>query len=412
MAMKDYSDEFKADAVALYESTPGATYKSIAADLGVNRATLREWVLRDRERRGVTATVGRPAARPREAMASADPDERVRQLEARVAELEANERKLATERDILRKAAKYFGRGDELVRSRFQFVDDHRDTYEVKRLCHVLDVNRSGYYKWLAGAEARAARLHKDRVLAEEIREVHSESGGAYGSPRVTAELRGKGRRVNEKRVARIMRTFSITGIRLRRRVRTTVPDPATSPVADLFQRDFTATEPGRKYMGDITYLALENGEFLYLATALECFSRKVVGWSIADHMRTSLVADALRMAVRTQGSLDGAVFHSDHGAQYGSRAFAGLCDQLGVTRSMGAVGTSADNVACESFHASLKGETLRGAHDYGDAGTCRRTVFAWLTRYNTRRRHSANGHLSPDEYERRHHTAKLTLAA
>lgn len=298
------------------------------------------------------------------------------------------------------------------MRSRFQFVDDHRDTYEVKRLCHVLDVNRSGYYKWLAGAEARAARLHKDRVLAEEIREVHSESGGAYGSPRVTAELRGKGRRVNEKRVARIMRTFSITGIRLRRRVRTTVPDPATSPVADLFQRDFTATEPGRKYMGDITYLALENGEFLYLATALECFSRKVVGWSIADHMRTSLVADALRMAVRTQGSLDGAVFHSDHGAQYGSRAFAGLCDQLGVTRSMGAVGTSADNVACESFHASLKGETLRGAHDYGDAGTCRRTVFAWLTRYNTRRRHSANGHLSPDEYERRHHTAKLTLAA
>ncbi|GGL16920.1 IS3 family transposase [Streptomyces flaveus] len=123
------------------------------------------------------------------------------------------------------------------MRSRFQFVDDHRDTYEVKRLCHVLDVNRSSYYKWLAGAEARAARQHKDRVLAEEIRQVHGESGGAYGSPRVTAELREKGRRINEKRVARLMRTFSITGIRLRRRVRTTVPDPASSPVPDLFQR-------------------------------------------------------------------------------------------------------------------------------------------------------------------------------
>lgn len=108
MAMKDYSDEFKADAVALYESTPGATYKSIAADLGINRATLREWVLRDRERRGVTTAATKPAARPREAASSADPDERVRQLEARVAELEASERKLATERDILRKAAKYF----------------------------------------------------------------------------------------------------------------------------------------------------------------------------------------------------------------------------------------------------------------------------------------------------------------
>ncbi|WP_432044217.1 IS3 family transposase [Streptomyces cadmiisoli] len=412
MAMKDYSDEFKADAVALYESTPGATYKSIAADLGINRATLREWVLRDRERRGVAATAAKPAVQPGTPVPSEASDERIRQLEARVAELEASERKLATERDILRKAAKYFAGGDELVRSRFQFVDDHRDTYEVKRLCHVLDVNRSSYYKWLAGAEARAARQHNDQALAEEIRRVHAESGGAYGSPRVTAELREKGRRVNEKRVTRIMRTFSITGIRLRRRVRTTVPDPAASPVADLFQRNFTAAEPGRKYMGDITYLPLAGGEFLYLATVLDCFSRKVVGWSIADHMRTGLVADALRMAASARGGLDGAVFHSDHGAQYSSRAFADLCDQLGVTRSMGAVGTSADNAACESFHASLKRETLQGARDYGDAGTCRRTVFAWLARYNTRRRHSANGHISPNEYERRHHTAKLTLAA
>ncbi|MGW2928311.1 IS3 family transposase [Streptomyces fungicidicus] len=274
-----------------------------------------------------------------------------------------------------------------------------------------MHLNRSSYYKWLAGRQARAARRREDRLLAR-ICEVHSESGGAYGSPRLTAELREKGLRVNEKRIARVMRTFSITGIRLRRRVRTTVPDPAASQVPDLFQRDFTATEPGRKYMGDITYLPLTGGRFLYLATVLDCFSRKVVGWSIADHMRTGLVADALRMAARTRGGLDGAVFHSDHGAQYGSRAFANLCDQLGVTWSMGAVGTSADNAACESFHASLNRETLQGARDYGDAVTCRRTVFAWLARYNTRRRQSANGHLSPSEYERRHHAAKLTLAA
>ncbi|MFI2415071.1 IS3 family transposase [Streptomyces sp. NPDC018947] len=411
MAMKDYSDEFKADAVALYESTPGATYKSIAADLGINRATLREWVLRDRERRGVAAAApssgGTPASRAVQTASSADPDERIRQLEARVAELEASERKLATERDILRKAAKYFAGGDQLV-SRFQFVADHRDAYGVKRLCEVLDLNRSSYYKWLSGRKARSSRQSEDRLLAERIREVHGESGGAYGSPRVTAELRAKGLRINEKRVARVMRTFSITGIRLRRRVRTTVPDPTTSQVPDLFQRDFTASEPGRKYMGDITYLPLAGGEFFYLATVLDCFSRKVVGWSIADHMRTGLVADALQMAASTRSGLDGSVFHSDHGAQYGSRD----CDQLGVTRSMGAVGTSADNAACESFHASLKRETLQGARDYSDAGTCRRTVFAWLARYNTRRRHSANGHLSPNEYERRHHAAKLTLAA
>ncbi|MCX4486353.1 IS3 family transposase [Streptomyces anulatus] len=412
MAMKDYSDEFKADAVALFESTPGATYKSIAADLGINRNTLRNWVLQDRERRDVGSDAARgagPAARTAHGTPSSDPDERVRQLEARVAELEASERRLATERDILRKAAKYFGRGDELVRSRFQFVDDHRDAFEVKRLCQVLEVNRSSYYKWRAGREARAARRRDDQRLAAKIREINAESGGAYGSPRVTAELQDRSMNVNEKRVARVMRTYAITGIRLRRRVRTTVPDPAPSPVPDLFERDFTAAEPGRKYMGDITYLPLADGRFLYLATVLDCFSRKVVGWSIADYMRTDLVADALLMAARTRGGLEGSVFHSDHGAQYGSRAFAGLCDQLKVTRSMGAVGSSA---ACESFHASLKRETLQGARDYGDPATCRNRVFACLTRYNTRRRHSACGHPSPNEYERRHHATKLTLAA
>ncbi|MER6218866.1 IS3 family transposase [Streptomyces sp. NPDC001674] len=413
--VRRHSDEFRADAVALFESTPGATCKSIADDLGINRNTLRTWVLRDRERRGVGPAAGRAGqavACPAQVVPSAEPDERIRQLEARVAELEANERKLATERDILRKAAKYFGRGDELVRSRFQFVDDHRDAFEVKRLCEVVQVNRSSYYRWLSGRQARQVRQRADQRLAARIREVHAESGGAYGSPRITAELKDTGLHVNEKRIARVMRTFAITGIRLRRRVRTTLPDPAASQVPDLFQRDFTAAEPGRTYMGDSTYLPLADGRFLYLATVLDCFSRKVVGWSIADHMRTDLVAGALLRAAGTRGGLDGSVFHSDHGAQYGSRTFADLCDQLGVTRSMGAVGSSADNAACESFHASLKRETLQGARDYGGPATCRNRVFAWLTRYNTRRRHSANGHLSPNEYERRHHAAKLTLAA
>ena len=152
--------------------------------------------------------------------------------------------------------------------------------------------------------------------------------------------------------------------------------------------------------MGDITYLPVGDGEHLYLATVIDCFSRRVAGWSIADHMRTSLVADALKMAAATRGSLVGAVFHSDHGAQYGSREFADLCTELGVTQSMGAVGTSADNAACESFHAALKRETLQGVRRYDGPTTCRSQVFRWLTRFNTWRRHSANGHLSPIAYE------------
>jgi transposase InsO family protein len=296
--------------------------------------------------------------------------------------------------------------------SRFEFVDDYRGAYGVKRLCRVLEVNRSSYYKWLDGAEARAARERADQALAERIRAVHAEAGGAYGSPRVTAELREAGTVVNEKKVARVMRKYAIAGIRLRKRVRTTVPEPSNVPVADLFGRDFTAERPGVKYMGDITYLPVGDGRFLYLATVLDCFSRRVVGYSIADHMRTELVADALRMARDVRGSLAGALFHSDHGAQYTSKEFNTLCKKLGVVQSMGAVGTSADNAACESFHASLKRETLQGAHCYDGARSARLTVFRWLTRYNTRRRHSANGQLSPIAYEQRQKSATLELAA
>jgi len=215
---------------------------------------------------------------------------------------------------------------------------------------------------------------------------------------------------INEKKVARVMRKFRIIGTHLRKKVRTTVPEPSATPVPDLFKRDFTAPEANLKYMGDVTYLPVGDGEFLYLATVIDCFSRRVVGWSIADHMRTDLVADALTMAAAIRGSLAGAIFHSDHGAQYASRQFAGLCTELGVTQSMGAVGTSADNAACESFHASLKREILKGARRFAGVDVCRRTVFRWLARYNTWRRHFANGQLSPVDYERR--SSRLALAA
>lgn len=137
---------------------------------------------------------------------------------------------------------------------------------------------------------------------------------------------------------------------------------------------------PGVKYMGDITYLPVGDGRFLYLVGVLDYFSRRVVGYSIADHMRTELVADALRMARDVRDSLHSAVFHSEPG-QYTSKEFAVLCKKLNVAQSMGAVGTSADNAAFESFHASLKRETLQGAHCYDGARSCRLTVFRWLTR-------------------------------
>jgi transposase InsO family protein len=230
--------------------------------------------------------------------------------------------------------------------SRFQFVADHQHTFEVKRLCQLVEVSRSSFYAWQQAAQRRARRAAADAELADRIRAVHDQDRG-YGAPRVTAELNDGAPardRVNHKRVARVMREHHIAGIRLRRRVRTTVPEPSHAKVPDLVRRDFTAPAPNRKYVGDITYLPIVDGTHLYLATVIDCHSRRLVGWAVADHMRTSLVTDALTAARATRGSLAGAIFHADHGAQYTSKDVANLCRQLKVRLSMGAVGSSADN--------------------------------------------------------------------
>ncbi len=246
--------------------------------------------------------------------------------------------------------------------SRFQFVADYSTTYEVKRLCELVEIERASYYAWKAAAPAREARAAADAELAERIRAVHKKDN-TVGAPRVTAELNdgvGAGERVNHKRVARVMRGHGIVGYRRRRKVRTTVPEPADAKVPDLLNRDFTAQAPNQRYVGDITYLPIADGSNLYLATVIDCCSRRLAGWAIADHMRTELVEDALKAAAATRGSLDGAVFHSDHGSVYTSKIYARLSSDLGVTQSMGAVGTSADNSLAESFNATLKREVLK----------------------------------------------------
>jgi transposase InsO family protein len=284
--------------------------------------------------------------------------------------------------------------------NRFQFVADHQRRYGVKRLCQVIGIARSSFYHWRATASDRAARAADDARLAARIRTVHRDSDGTYGVPRITAELREAGHPVNHKRVARVMRGIGLAGLRLRRRHRTTVGDPAAVKAPDLLGRDFTAEVVNTRYVGDITYLPIADGTFCYLATVMDLCSRRLVGWAIADHMRTELVIDALHAAQRTRGSLAGAIFHSDHGAQYSSRAFADACREAGVIQSMGAVGSSADNAAAESLNASFKRETLQGAQNWGSEREARLAVFGWLHRYNTRRRHSYLGQMSPTDYE------------
>ena len=297
--------------------------------------------------------------------------------------------------------------------SRFQFVADNSATFEVKRLCELVEVERSSYYAWKAGAPARAARAEEDQRLAERIRVVHA-ADNTQGAPRITAELNDHataGERVNHKRVARVMRLEGIRGYVKKRRVRTTIPEPSGQKYPDLLKRDFTAPAPNQRYVGDITYLPLADGTNLYLATVIDCYSRRLVGWAIADHMRTELVEDALKAAAATRGSLKGAIFHSDHGSVYCSKAYATLCRNLGVTQSMGAVGSSADNALAESFNAAMKREVLQDSACWTDELTCRRQVFKWLVRYNTKRRHSWCRYTSPVAYETGN-TATLRPAA
>lgn len=225
--------------------------------------------------------------------------------------------------------------------------------------------------------------------MAQRIRAIHA-GDNTVGAQRMTAELNDgaiNGERVKHKRVARIMRWAGIAGYVKKRHVRTTIPDQAEAKVPDLLKRDFTAPMPNRRYIGDITYLPLADGSNLYLATVIDCYSRRLAGWEIADHMRTSLVEDALKAAAASRSSPAGAIFHSDHGsiAVYTSTDYARLCTDLGVTRSMGAVGSSADNAPAESFNAALKREALQDAVSWPDELACRRQVFRWLTHYSTK---------------------------
>ena len=297
--------------------------------------------------------------------------------------------------------------------SRFQFVADNSATFEVKRLCELVEIERSSYYAWLNAAPARAERARADAELATRIRAVHAEDD-TQGAPRITAELNDNapaGERVNHTRVARVMRAEGIRGYVKKRRVRTTIPEPSGQKYPDLLQRDFTAERPNRRYVGDITYLPCKGGKNMYLATVIDVYSRKLVGHALADHMRVSLVIEALSHARKVRGSLNGAIFHSDHGSVYTSQAFRNYCSSLGVRQSMGAVGTSADNALAESFNATLKREVLRDRKVFDNPITCRQEVFRWCMRYNTRRRHSWCNLLAPDDFEALT-SATLTQAA
>ena len=280
----------------------------------------------------------------------------------------------------------------------FRFIAAKRAEHSIQIMCRVLEVSRSGFHAW--ASREPSARAICDDALSERIAEIHAESGKTYGSPRVHAELRLKDHvRVGRKRVERLMRRAGLSGMIRRRRGKTTVSVPGIRTAPDLVERDCNPAAINRLWSADITYVRTWEG-WLYLASVMDCYSRRIVGWALADHLRAELVVDALEMAVARRRPDVGLVHHSDRGSQFTSLIFTRRCRSVGIDISMGSRGDCFDNAVLESFHASLKKDLIH-RRSWPTKAEARTAVFDYIEAfYNRRRRHSTLAMLSPVEFE------------
>ncbi len=271
------------------------------------------------------------------------------------------------------------------------------DDYPVDFMCTQLEVSRSGFYAWRGRGPSE--RSSTDADLTELIKSAYQRLRGNPGVRRMHAELRTLGHRLSRKRVWRLMRAVGLQGRHPRAWKRTTVPGDRPVPAPDLLGRDFTAERPDQRWCGDITYIKTWQG-WAYLATVIDLHSRAVVGWAIADHMRTDLVTDALDMALTHRRPEPGVIFHSDRGTQYTAGSFATYCRDNNIRRSLGRTGICYDNAVAESFFASYKKELIH-TRPWPDLKHLKKATFDWIeTYYNRQRRHSTLGYLTPQEYE------------
>jgi putative transposase len=280
----------------------------------------------------------------------------------------------------------------------FGFIAAKRAEHSISIMCRVLEVSRSGFHAWQA--RKPSARALEDQRLTVRIAEIHRQFRRVYGSPRIHAELvLADGERLGRKRVERLMRAAGISGMVRRRRGRTTIRVPGVRVCEDLVDRAFAADGPDRLWVADITYLRTWEG-WLYLAAVQDVFSRRIVGWSMADHMRTELVLDALQMALEHRRPEPGLIHHSDQGSQYVSLAFGQTARAAGIAQSMGSRGDCFDNAVAESFFATLKKE-LVNRRPWPTKAELRSEIFDYIEIfYNRQRRHGTLGMTSPADFE------------
>ena len=282
----------------------------------------------------------------------------------------------------------------------FRFIEAERATFPISLSCRMLGVSRSGFNAWRRRAPSRRS-LH-DARLVERIRHIHERSRSTYGSPRVHAELRRQGVHVGRKRVERLMREAGISALVKRRKQATTVRVEGVRIADDLIGRDFGPDAPNRLWCADLKQIPTSEG-LLYLGSVLDCFSRRVVGWSMRTDMKAGLVVDALEMAVSRRQPKPGLIHHSDRGSQYVSLVFGQRCRRAGIMQSMGSRGDAYDNAVTESFFASLEKDLLR-RRSFRTRQEARSEVFDYIeVFYNRERLHSTLGYRSPEEYEQDH---------
>jgi putative transposase len=279
---------------------------------------------------------------------------------------------------------------------KYKFIEAHREEFAVKLMCRVLKVSRSGYYDWRK--RKPSAQDRANAKLLEAIRRIFKRSRKTYGSPRIHAELKAQGKTCGKNRVARLMRKHGIRARRPRRRVRTTNSKHSWPVAPNLLDRQFAAAAPNRKWVADLSYIDTDEG-WLYLATVMDLFSRRIVGWAMADHMETSLVEQAMRMALIRRRPSAGLLHHSDRGSQYASKNYRALLAAWGITVSMSRTGDCYDNAVMESFFGTLKTECA--AERYATRADARTDIFEYIeVWYNRQRRHSTLGYLSPHAFE------------
>ncbi|HEX5923658.1 MAG TPA: IS3 family transposase [Baekduia sp.] len=373
-----YSEAFKREAVELLRSS-GRSVPQLAAELGVSPQSLRNWAGRSDVDDGL-----KPGLK-------SDERDELRRLRREV-------KILAEEREILKKAGGLLRAGERDPVTSFRFVAAKKAEHSITIMCRVLEVSRSGYHAWVS--RPLSARAVEDQRLTARIRVLFEKRRKVYGSPRIWADLvLDDGERISRKRVERLMRQAELSGLIAKKYKNTTVRVPGVRVAEDLLDRNFAAGAPNRCWVADITYLRTWEG-WLYLVAVQDLYSRRIVGWAMADHMRTELVTDALQMALAHRRPPPGLVWHSDQGSQFVSLAFGQQARAAGIAQSMGSKGDCFDNAVAESFFATLKKELVH-RRSWPSKTELQTEIFDYIeVFYNRERRHSTLGQLSPAQYE------------